>query len=58
MPSSIDAAVPTSPKVDAVVECQLGTQPPPVEALREISAVTVSNLACFADGTPCANVII
>ena len=28
-----------------------------VEALREISAVTLSNLTCFADGKPCGNVV-
>ena len=28
-----------------------------VEALREISAVTLANLACFADGKPCGNVL-
>jgi D-lactate dehydrogenase len=28
-----------------------------VDALREISAVTVSNLTCFADGTHCENVL-
>lgn len=27
------------------------------EALREISAVTLSNLACFADGAPCGNAV-
>ena len=28
-----------------------------VEALREISAVTLANLVCFADGKPCGNVL-
>lgn len=28
-----------------------------VEALREISAVTLSNLICFADGNPCGNLL-
>jgi D-lactate dehydrogenase len=28
-----------------------------VDALREIAAITLSNLACFADGTPCENLL-
>jgi D-lactate dehydrogenase len=28
-----------------------------VEAMREIAAVTISNLTCFADGKPCGNVL-
>ena len=29
-----------------------------VEALREISAVTIANVACFADGAACENALI
>jgi D-lactate dehydrogenase len=29
-----------------------------VDALREISAVTLANIACFADGTTCGNALI
>ena len=29
-----------------------------VEALREIAAVTLANLACFARGVPCANALV